>query len=218
MADETTSNERSRGEAAMNRMKSGLVLVAALATVASVVPQQTQAQDLHPSRRPSPMGLARTHVGDAYVSVVYSRPYLRGRDNIFGTKESEALVPFGEVWRTGANEATQITVTEDVTVGGQPLAAGTYSLFTTPGAESWQIHFNSRLGLSGTGIFADGQFTPIDLPATNVLTVQAPVKQLAEADEVDQFTISFDGTEGGADMVLKWHRTEVRVAVAEAGE
>jgi hypothetical protein len=216
MADETTSNDRTRGEAAMNRMKSGLVLVAALAAVVSVLPQPAAAQDLHPSRRPSPLGLARTHVGDTYVSVVYSRPYLRGRDNIFGSKESEALVPFGEVWRTGANEAAQITVTEDVTVGGQPLAAGTYSLFTTPAADKWQIHFNSRLGLSGTGIFENGQFTPVDLPATNVLTVEAPVKQLAEDAEVDQFTISFDGTEAGADMVFRWHRTEVRVPVAEA--
>jgi hypothetical protein len=202
----------------MNRIKSGAVFVAALAAAASVMPQQAAAQDLHPSRRPSPMGLARTHVGDAYVSVVYSRPYLRDRDNIFGTKESEALVPFGEVWRTGANEATQITVTEDVTVGGQPLPAGTYSLFTTPGAESWQIHFNSRLGLSGTGTFENGQFTPVDLPATNVLTVQASVTALAEADEVDQFTISFDDTEAGADMVLRWHRTEVRVPMAAGGE
>ena len=202
----------------MNRIKSGLVLVAALATAVSVMPQQTQAQDLHPSRRPSPLGMARTHVGDAYVRVIYSRPYLRGRDNIFGTKESEALVPFGEVWRTGANEAAEITVTEDVTIAGQPLAAGTYSLFTTPAADKWQIHFNSALGLSGTGYFRDGKFTPADLPATNVLTVEAPVKALAEDDEVDQFTISFDDTEGGADMVFRWHRTEVRVPVAVAGE
>jgi hypothetical protein len=158
--------------------------------------------------------MARTHVGDAYVSVVYSRPYLRDRDNIFGTKESEALVPFGEVWRTGANEATQITLTRDLTIAGQPLPAGTYSLFTTPAADKWQIHFNSRLGMSGTGVFTDGRFTPVDLNETNVLTVEAPVKALSEDDEVDQFTISFDDTEAGADLVFRWHRTEVRVPVA----
>lgn len=75
------------------------------------------AQDLHPSRRPSPMGMARITVDDTYIRVVYSRPYKRGRENIFGTKESEALVPFGEIWRTGANEATEITLTGDVMVG-----------------------------------------------------------------------------------------------------
>ena len=126
---------------------SSLVLVA---LAALVLPEIAAAQDLHPSRRPSPMAMARTHVGDAYVRVVYSRPYLRGRDNIFGTAESEALVPFGQIWRTGANEATEITTTKDLKIGDQVLPAGTYSLFTTPGAESWKVHFNSRLGLSGT--------------------------------------------------------------------
>lgn len=198
-------------------LKKTVTLLAAVAAVAALLPEVAAAQDLHPSRRPSPMGMARTHVGDAYVRVVYSRPYLRGRDNIFGTAESEALVPFGQVWRTGANEATEITVTEDVTIAGQTLPAGTYSVFTTPGADKWQIHFNSRLGLSGTGIFADGKFTEVDLPATNVLTVEAPVTQLSEEDEVDQFTISFDDTEAGADLVLKWHRTAVRVPVAAGG-
>lgn len=201
----------------MRSLKNGIVMLAALAAVAAVLPQPAAAQDLHPSRRPSPLGLARTHVGDAYVSVVYSRPYLRGRDNIFGTEESGALVPFGQVWRTGANEATQITLTEDVTIAGQPLPAGTYSLFTTPAADKWQIHFNSRLGMSGTGVFAEGRFTPVDLKETNVLTVEAPVKALAEDDEVDQFTISFDDTEAGADLVFQWHRTEVRVPVAVGG-
>jgi hypothetical protein len=202
----------------MRWIEKGLVSLVAVLAVVALMPQPAQAQDLHPSRRPSPMGMARINLDDAYVRVVYSRPYLRGRDNIFGTKESEALVPFGEVWRTGANEASEITVTRDVTVGGEPLPAGTYSLFTTPGAESWKIHFNSALGLSGAGIFADGQFTPVDLAATEVLTVEAPVTALAEDDEVDQFTISFDATEAGADMLLRWHRTEVRVPVAVAGE
>ena len=91
------------------------------------------AQDLHPSRRPSPMGTARITLGDTYVRIVYSRPYKRGRDNIFGTEESGALVPYDKIWRTGANEATEMTATGDLSIGGQKLAAGTYSIFTTPG-------------------------------------------------------------------------------------
>jgi hypothetical protein len=175
-----------------------------------------EAQDLHPSRRPSPMGLARITLDDTYVKVVYSRPYKRDRDNIFGTAESGALVPYGEIWRTGANEATEITLTGDLAVAGQPLAAGTYSLFTTPGPEEWKLHFNSKLGLTGTGIFADGEFTPVDLGPTEVLVVTVPAGKTAE--EVDQFTISFAESEGGADMVLAWIGTEVRVPIATAAD
>lgn len=174
-----------------------------------------EAQDLHPSRRPSPMGMARITLDDTYIKVVYSRPYKRGRDNIFGSEESGALVPYGKVWRTGANEATEITATGDLVVAGKPLAAGTYSIFTVPGPEEWSVHFNSALGLSGTGIFADGQFTPVDLPATDVLVVSVPASTTEE--EVDQFTISFEEVEGGAHLVLAWIDTEVRLPIEVAG-
>jgi hypothetical protein len=175
-----------------------------------------EAQDLHPSRRSSPMGIARTFVGDTYVKVVYSRPYERGRDNIFGTEESGALVPYGKTWRTGANEATEITLTGDLSIDGQKLAAGTYSLFTVPGPEKWTLHFNSALGLSGTGRFdmETGKFEAVDLAATEVLAVAAPVGSLEE--EVDQFTIALDSVEAGAEMCLRWITTEVCVPIASA--
>ena len=172
------------------------------------------AQDLHPSRRPSPLGWSRIALGDTYVSVIYGRPYKRGRDNVFGSKESGALVPFGERWRTGANEATEITFTRPVVIGGKPLAAGTYSLSTTPGPESWSVHFNSRLGLDGLGTFADNKFAPVDMGPTDVLTVSVKAARLPEDKEVDQFTIDLERTASGADMVLKWIRTEVRVPIA----
>ena len=189
----------------------------AVAALSAFAGSELAAQDLHPSRRPSPLGMSRVTLGDTYVKVTYGQPYKRDRENIFGTKESGALVPFGEVWRTGANEASEITVTKDVTIGGKKLAAGTYSLFTTPNAESWKIHFNSKLGLSGTGIFEDGKFTPVDLGPTEVLVVDAKVSAIpADKEEVDQFTISFEKNAGGADMVFRWIRTEVRVPVAAA--
>jgi hypothetical protein len=190
--------------------------LAAATAAALVAPVAIAAQDLHPSRRPSPMGMARITLGDAYVRVVYNRPYKRGRNNIFGTKESGALVPYGERWRTGANEASEITVTRDVLVGGKKLPAGTYSVFTTPGADTWQVHFNSRLGLDGVGIFANDEFTPVDLAPTDVLVVSVPARQLPEDEEVDQLTIEFEKTGAGADMVLQWIRTEVRVPIAPA--
>ena len=138
----------------MNLKKTALALMTCMLFLGTwVSTTAAEAQDLHPSRRPSPTGIASTFIGDTYVKVVYSRPYKRGRDNIFGTEDSGALVPYGKTWRTGANEATEITLTEDVRIGDQKLAAGTYSIFTVPGPESWSVQFNSALGLSGTGRF-----------------------------------------------------------------
>ncbi len=188
------------------------IVVAAMAA-ALVAPLAVSAQDLHPSRRPSPLGIARVTIGEAYVRIVYGRPYKRGRNNIFGTKESGAIVPFGERWRTGANEAAEITVTRDVTVAGQKLAAGTYSLFMTPAAGTWKVHFNSKLGLDGLGTFANNTFTPVDLAPTDILTVSAPVTELPADKEVDQMTFELVKTAAGADMVLRWIRTEVRVPI-----
>jgi hypothetical protein len=195
-----------------------LTAAAVAAAVSALAPSFAAAQDLHPSRRKSPLGMSRTMLGDAYVKVTYGQPYKRERDNIFGTKESGAVVPFGEVWRTGANEATEVTVTKDVLVAGKKLAAGTYSLFTTPGAESWKFHFNSLLGLDGTGYYdrVAEKFTPADLPKNDVLVVEAKATQLAVANEVDQLTIEFEKTASGADLVLRWIRTEVRLPLATA--
>lgn len=186
------------------------------------------AQDLHPSRRPSPMGLARTHVGDAYIHVVYSRPYERGRDNIFGTEESGALVPWGVRWRLGANESVELAVNQDVMVAGKELPAGIYSLYATPGEKEWTFHFNSALGLSGAGFGRNpetGQFEEVYDPEKNVVEVTVPVHKIAKAAEgeedtkVDQFTISFEDPEEGegTHMVFRWIYTEVRVPIGEAG-
>lgn len=195
-------------------MMHGRKVFAAALIAALAAPLFVFAQDLHPSRRPSPLGFSRITLGDLYISVVYGRPYKRGRTNIFGTKDSGALVPFGERWRTGANEATEITFTKPVLIAGKPLAAGTYSLFTTPREDSWTLHFNSRLGLDGTGMLLDGKFSPVDLGPTDVLNVTAKPQQLPQ--EVDQFTIEFEPTATGADLALRWIRTEVRLPIARA--
>jgi len=172
------------------------------------------AQDLHPSRKPSPTDIVSTFVGDAYVSITYSRPYKRGRDNIFGSKESGALVPFGEVWRTGANAATQLTATADLSFGGKTLPAGTYSVFSVPGPDKWTVHFNSRLGLNGTAARnpETGEFENAYSPDNDVLVIEVTPSTIDE--EVDQFTISFDSEGEGTDMVWQWITTEVRIPLA----
>lgn len=197
-----------------------LAPVALVVLAGFLAPELLPAQDLHPSRRPSPMGMSRITLDDTYVRVVYSRPYQRDRDNIFGTEESGALVPFGQIWRTGANEATEITVTGDVLVGGELLPAGTYSLFTTPGPDRWTVHFNSELGLNGTGRFnpETREFEEGYLPENDVVVATAEPRSVEEDEEVEQFTISFDRTDAGADMVFQWIDTEVRVPIALPSE
>lgn len=191
-----------------------LALLAGLAL--TLVGESTFAQDLHPSRRLSPIGIARTHIGDTYVKVTYGRPYVRNR-KIFGanTDSTKYLVPFGQIWRTGASEATEITVTGPVMMAGEHLDPGTYSIFTEPGADSWVIHISSLLGLDGTGIFdADADvFTPMYTPDSDVLSFSVPAHTLPEDQAVDQFTISFEDSDMGTDMVLRWERTEVRVPI-----
>ena len=157
-------------------------------------------------------------MGDTYVKVTYGRPYVRGRD-VFGdpTDGGTYLVPFGALWRTGADDATEITVTGPELIAGKRLAAGTYSVFTVPGASSRTVRVNTQLGMDGTGQFdADtGRFTPSYDEAQDVLVVEIPSGSLLK--DVNQFTIALEIAEGGTHMVLSLERTEVRTPTAAAG-
>ena len=198
-------------------LKRTLLLLAATCVTALAAAEAAGAQDLHPSRRPSPIGIAKTHIGDTYIKVTYGRPYMRDR-TIFGAASDTAppLVPFGELWRTGANEATEITATGPLLVAGEPLPAGTYAVFTEPGPTRWTVHFSPQLGLDGTGMLTPEGFTAnVYDPDRDVLVVEVPSASVDE--DVDQFTIEFEPGPDGADMVMRWERTEVRVPVAVSG-
>lgn len=182
-----------------------------LLTAALLAPSGARGQaEEEPGRRRSPVGIAKTHIGDAYVKVTYGRPYVRDR-RIFGP-DSTFLVPFDEVWRTGANEATEVTLTEPVRVGGSLLEAGTYALFTVPGSDTWEIHISPQLGLDGTGWLdpATGEFTPdVYDPTEDVAVFTVPAGTTEGL--VDPLTLAFEPTEEGADLVVRWERTEVRI-------
>ena len=201
-------------------MPTSLRLGAFLALIALFALPTAQAQDLHPSRRPSPIGIAKTHLGDTYVKIVYGRPYVRGRQ-IFGTPtdDAEFLVPFGEIWRTGANEATEITLTGPVLLAGERLDAGTYSIFTVPGPDEWAVHVSPQLGLDGTGRIGPDGFTPDVYDSDqDVLVLTVPSGQIPEDDEdVEQFTISFEEAGDGTHLVLRWQRTEVHLPISPTG-
>ena len=186
-------------------------LLTLLVLAAASAPPPAHAQELDPSRRPSPVGIAKTFLGDTYVKVTYGRPYMRGRA-IFGDPSDgrEYLVPFGQTWRTGANEATEITVTGPVRLAGQPLPAGTYSIFTVPGADGWEVRIHPGLGMDGTGrLDASGAFTQTYDPSLDLMVARVAPGTLAEP--VEQFTIEFEAADAGAHMVLRWERTEVRI-------
>src|SRR5687767_7572924 len=97
------------------------------------------------NRTLSPPGSAELANGDLSISITYSRPSVRGR-LIFGTQEQGALQPYGVYWRLGANEATEITLSKDVTFNGNPLKAGKYKLYATPGGDEFEIIVNTELG------------------------------------------------------------------------
>jgi hypothetical protein len=127
------------------------------------------------------------------VKVSYGQPSKRDRV-IFGK-----LVPYGEVWRTGANKATEITFAKDGTLGGKPVKAGTYTLFTIPEAKEWTIILNSELNQFGAFDYDKNK-------GKNVLQVKAPVTTIS-GTPVEKFTISVP--EGK--LVFEWDKTKVEV-------
>ncbi len=135
---------------------------------------------------------------DAYVKIVYSQPHKQGR-KIFGD-----LVPYGKIWRTGANEATEITCTRDLLIGNDTLKAGTYTIFSIPEKESWALLFNSEVGLWGAYNYNSKK---------DVLTITLPVSYNAEA-LYEPFTIRFDQRNDKADIVFLWERVIVKLPVS----
>ena len=128
------------------------------------------------------------------IKVYYGRPYKKGRD-IFG-----GLQKFGEVWRCGADEATEITFAKDGTFGGKQIKAGSYTLFVTPNAKEWTIIINGDPHFWGTQ-YADHK-------AKDVLSITVPVKNLDTV--VDQLTIRF----AGSNMIIEWDKTQVSIPVS----
>lgn len=153
--------------------------------------------------QPSPKGSVEQVVGLTGIEVEYSRPSMKGR-KIFGE-----LVPFGEVWRTGANQCTIIELDGPVIVEGQALAEGKYSLFTIPSPDMWVVIFNKNTELWGEGDRKDEE---------DVLRVKVQPRKLTEP--VENFTIGFDAVKDDkAVLTLRWENTAVNVGLeADATE
>jgi len=134
---------------------------------------------------------------DAYVKIVYSQPHKNGRQ-IFGE-----LVPYGKIWRTGANEATEITLTHDLRIGNDILKAGSYSIFSIPEENEWTIIFNKELGLWGAYNYSEKK---------DMLRIKAPVIHNT-ISLYEPFTITFEQRNDKADLIFYWDKVMVRVPI-----
>ncbi|MEO7539025.1 MAG: DUF2911 domain-containing protein, partial [Pyrinomonadaceae bacterium] len=167
--------------------------------------------------RPSPKASVMQTIGVTDVSITYNRPAVKGR-KIWGDAPADSyakgeatlddqnkrppgmpIVPFGHVWRTGANEATQFVVTDDVLINGQALAAGTYSLHTIPGKDEWTIVFNGTANQWGSFNYD---------PKNDTLRVKAKPATVTDNQEMLAFSIE-PTSESAAQVNIRWERLRV---------
>jgi hypothetical protein len=147
--------------------------------------------------QPSPSATITQKVGLTDVTVNYSRPGVKGR-KIFGD-----LVPYGKLWRTGANAATKLTFSDEVSLEGKPVPAGDYSLFTIPGATEWTVIVNKNAKASANDYKQEED------------VARFTVKPTKTATKVENFTIQFsDLSASKAYLDLMWDNTLVRVKIA----
>lgn len=147
------------------------------------------------SKRPSPPGTTECTIKGKKVTISYSRPSLRGR-------KMETLVPNGQVWRTGANEATTLTTEGDLDIGGAKVPPGTYTLYTLPSAGPWKLIISKQTGQWGTEYHQEQDLARVGMTKSEIVV------------PVEQFTISLDqDNNSSADLVMEWEKTRLTVVV-----
>ncbi len=173
-------------------MKKITMAAVALTMMASVSNAQLK------TPQPSPLQTVTQAFGLEEIKIEYSRPAVKGRV-IFGD-----LVPYDKIWRTGANQATKITVGSDVKVGGMPLASGTYAMYTIPNAAEWNVMFYKDLTLGGN----------VDEYKAENEVVRIKVKPTAALDKTENFTININNiTSTSCTIDLSWDKTRVSIPV-----
>jgi len=149
------------------------------------------------SSRPSPPAKTECKLqGGKAITIDYSSPRAKGR-KIFG-----ALVPYGQVWRAGANEATAFVVGSDVTAGGKAVPAGSYTLFTIPAEDKWTLVISKKTGEWGTAYPG---------PDNDLARIDMKVSKLASP--VENFTIALDQAGTSCTLKMEWETTEASVDI-----
>jgi hypothetical protein len=156
-----------------------------------------QAQGVQSQDRPSPLGSAEMRLNSQKIDLTYGRPSMRGR-KIFG-----GLIPYGQVWRTGANEATSFITEANIIIGGARVPAGAYTLYTLPQESGWKLIINKQTGQWGTTYHPSQDLARVDMQVEHLT---APV---------EQFTMTFSQRSQDAGVLrMEWERTGVWVDVA----
>ncbi|MFN8417226.1 MAG: DUF2911 domain-containing protein [Cytophagaceae bacterium] len=146
----------------------------------------------------SPLQTLKQSFGLGDITIEYSRPSVKGRV-IFG-----GLLPYGKMWRTGANASTKITFTEDVKVSDKDIKAGTYAIYTIPNKDSWEILLNTDVTLAGN----------VAAYKTETEVARFTVKSTSLSDNVETFTININNiTATSATIELTWEKTKVAFPV-----
>ncbi|MGB8579671.1 MAG: DUF2911 domain-containing protein [Candidatus Sulfotelmatobacter sp.] len=171
------------------------IVISALLTIAFTT--VVMAQTGEGKAKPSPAASATCDLGGGKsIKTDYSSPRMRGR-KIYGD-----LVPFGKVWRTGANEATTFVPTADVEVGGKNVPAGSYTIFTVPTADEWTLIINKKTG---------ERSIPYKYESDELARVPMKVSKLPSP--VEDFTISYVKSGSGCTMHIDWETTRASVDI-----
>jgi hypothetical protein len=189
----------------------------ALLTLVIFAAQSASAQLRLP--RPSPKASVMQTIGVTDLTITYSRPGVKGRtiwgdwpaevkgegtlDNQNARPAGAPIVPYGHLWRTGANDATQFVVTDDVLVNGSPLPAGTYSLHTIPGKDEWTVVFNGTANQWGSFNYD---------PAKDTLRIKAKPQTVTDSQEWMAFTVD-PAADNSAVVNIRWEKVRVPFTV-----
>jgi hypothetical protein len=181
-------------------MKKIALLAMLLFAVAVFAPAQ---QDK--SKRPSPPASAECKFSDGKsVKMDYSSPRINDPKTHQPRKIFGGLVPYGQIWRTGANDATTFVTDTDVTVGGQNVPAGKYTIFTLPDADKWKLVISKKTGEWGT-----------DYPGPGEDLGRVPMSVSKTAALVENFTIGFDPAGNKCTLHMGWENTRASVDVVK---
>ncbi len=176
----------------MRCSKSSVFLVLLVAVLLGVAPSIAQRGD--DAERVSKNGKVEGSIDGVEVTLEYGQPNVKSR-TIWG-----GLVPYGEVWRTGANEATTISINKDIRVEGEELAAGTYGVFTIPGESEWVVIFNKVSEQWGAMKYDEGE----------------DALRVTVEPEAAEFVETMDFVVDGSDIVLRWEKLAVPVTISAA--
>ena len=184
-------------------MRKFALIAVSLFAVATLASAQMNMSD-DKSKRPSPPASAACKFSDGKtIKIDYSSPRAKGR-KIFGEASEKALVPYGQIWRTGANDATTFVTDTNVTVGGKAVPAGSYTIFTVPKADAWSLVISKKTGEWGT-----------DYPGEKEDLVRVPMTVSKTSAPVENFTIAFDQAGSKCTLRIEWENTRASVEITK---